>query len=1487
MDPVVYTTKLDEMNVYKGISVFDTIDKKDLFDKILIESKPVSANTINVEQIKGDNETNIKETNTIVKVKVENSHEFDDNLFQNDSSDDESEYIENIRIKLSSSLLQKPKSRSYNPIQLCKNPDFNTRLKRLPIGFFSSQRNRVFLKACKPMTIDLSKAFESKLLNGTLYVESNDSDIIKEAENKFDKCESAVSILPSAVAVQSLMDTADVDKILQEELRKRMLDRNKIINLPNISVVRQINQQLLMAEVAPIMVQIEKSGSLQEAPVQTIAEKEISITVPLENIVERKENTKKAHTNEITNEIPKEVISVTNISQSREELTNQEPNKVLNLGAPILPMMNSVNKSTDLDDTNIQKPKYQRKMNILPSWSTKFSQSDLRTYGAEDSLLTIDTLYKVLNTLDPSSVEYKPKIKHTNKGKSSQNRCHCSSSKIGTDQKGSGKKETEAIVIDSNAEKLPAAPTEPEKKDSTVKMPYPRNKQKKHCCWARGMIAKLQGYHKANTKHRCRIEECKCCCREILRQAEIDNEIKILESMQNRNTYNDTIEQVVQQSRDIPHAAESSIHVGIPNTIVDHPNAVQPISPQNNANEDALIQEKVNDSCAHNVADIISKNIQPLENIETLSSVLCAFSGTEGEEGTINIDDDDDDDVKEVPESVNQTPKPTIRVYSAGASGGFRSTNQCFQPVKETPIISPIIEIPPLIPIEVTPGFKTTAFAQPLIKKTPAIRGRSYLRGRPRGGAKMSKQVQKQTEVAALPCSCRPNVAVDGSSSMLVVDGSNECKRHTTTRVSKETIIYLNRKHIAERPFFVGNNKILLTNIIPLRLQDQVRQMPVTSPPLSTSLTPAVPLMMPISPLLTLPQPAPSAVTSHSSPDPASLELPTGVQVILLLDGTVSYTTEPDTVLTKEQIDAMPLILHTVQKQISASGVTLPIHVPPPQHNSESTGDNNASKTMEIVHNVSNDEYINMEIELTKNSNGNHKVSSAQYFMEENKDNPNTTDNAEQINENLEFPPMTEITNVLENKLESENIHTYSLPANKTIVKNESTVKDITQTESSVCSTEPLSNVENHPTDEANNESANTDNTEQVPSSTCENTNTTSNNIGASTNRNLLSDLMEMSGILEEDVTPVHQEAGPIITPGLESEQTTQDPPRTMSPHRSIYAEVNEVKYDLNAIVSFSELKYACDNNGLFFKLDLNSGLIVPINVCIQKTASEEKSVTSEVIDLTDEPSYSIGEKETTRDVTTAPATRMKTYQHTKANRITMKLKSRNISLMKKLPPTKGCVYVETQKTAEDRKLALIKRLSNNLKPLKILQNERINTINMLRKNEITRRRERKQIMNERMTEDGKNMININVHINLSDSDEPMEEEYLDDSDDSDDEPLAKIAKKMRENCTGADSRQEFPEKVAAAIDNEEEDFEEAAGVVDHENVDFEEVIDAKEASAISNSLLLSNNAAMRPVPKQLMLSGPSVSQPIILNDSFLENEGDDEDSQDNCILGV
>lgn len=271
LNPVVYTKRLDDMDVFRFID-YESVKNERIIKNAILESSPVDIKSINMEDISEECQK----------------------ACENDSSSDESlnSYDFQDKISTKSWYFQKPKVVTYNPIQLCKNPDFNTRLKRLTAGFFSSERNRRLLQECKPLTIDVHKSFEIKLSDNSLLVKGFPSKVSdqKESIETFDEAvipsfpvkTLTETCIPSPVSSNSLNNTENIlpnTELLKQPLPKTTIsncshtvepsiERNKVINLPDINQIRRANEKLLIAEVTPIQCKFDK-----KAPVEIVKEK--------------------------------------------------------------------------------------------------------------------------------------------------------------------------------------------------------------------------------------------------------------------------------------------------------------------------------------------------------------------------------------------------------------------------------------------------------------------------------------------------------------------------------------------------------------------------------------------------------------------------------------------------------------------------------------------------------------------------------------------------------------------------------------------------------------------------------------------------------------------------------------------------------------------------------------------------------------------------------------------------------------------------------------------------------------------------------------------------------------------------------------------------------------------------------------------------------------------------------------------------------------
>ncbi|XP_062530324.1 uncharacterized protein LOC101743591 isoform X2 [Bombyx mori] len=209
-------------------------------------------------------QTDVNKTTNRINSDVSNT--MNNTLFLESKSDAQSETRtdDSMKVKMSSHLFHKPRNRSYDPTQLCKNPDFNKKLKRLTNAFLSSPRNRVLLNACRPITVDVMKAIESKLFNGTVYLK--DCDQLNSHVPDRGAVSHTTTRVPSTIASRSSTNIRLVNpdhlmslskcyttNLTQESCGDAM-EINRKINQPDITEVPCSNQSWLTIEVPSLTV---------------------------------------------------------------------------------------------------------------------------------------------------------------------------------------------------------------------------------------------------------------------------------------------------------------------------------------------------------------------------------------------------------------------------------------------------------------------------------------------------------------------------------------------------------------------------------------------------------------------------------------------------------------------------------------------------------------------------------------------------------------------------------------------------------------------------------------------------------------------------------------------------------------------------------------------------------------------------------------------------------------------------------------------------------------------------------------------------------------------------------------------------------------------------------------------------------------------------------------------------------------------------------
>ncbi|CAG4938736.1 unnamed protein product [Colias eurytheme] len=560
--PTVYTKKLDHMDVFKFLE-YDQIRDKRIIDCAIVESKPVDDKAVKTEEypkeqkieskeeLKQPKEEQGQEQNIQVKEepkivpKEEPEEEIDVDNFDNDlatSSDEESVDFQKHRIKLSSWLLQKPRIKNYNPIQLCKNPDFNTRLKRLTSGFLSYERNRRYLKRCQPVTIDLHKTFESKLIDKTLYLKDEYTQAISipgpiAPTPRTSSSELSAARISNFDRPNELPDTSS--QTATPMLQTVSSQRNKVVNLPDINEVRRINQNLLCAEVAPIQ---SNSPPVKLNTSPHSSNKEVEM-VENDTVIENSTGKTGSQDMEIVNRDITDEVEISNLGVdvvqtphtipdiNNAELTsiniNSNASKTVKLKSKQDKLMNRLSRlSTICPDTRgnkttklVEKPIYKTarlQRPKIPWLSRTFSN-----YLCEDALLASDTVDKML-MLFTGEICYRKK-------KSNSNHKMISSS-TGASSSEIVKETLDVASLQTNS--TPVAQTSANKQNvdfdvrtyrgkkrgrKPVLMPLKQNSDDvnnvfKYCCWARKKIAQKgvnEDFHACKT-------HCVCCCSNIL-----------------------------------------------------------------------------------------------------------------------------------------------------------------------------------------------------------------------------------------------------------------------------------------------------------------------------------------------------------------------------------------------------------------------------------------------------------------------------------------------------------------------------------------------------------------------------------------------------------------------------------------------------------------------------------------------------------------------------------------------------------------------------------------------------------------------------------------------------------------------------------------------------------------------------------------------------------------------------------------------------------
>ncbi|XP_026750758.2 LOW QUALITY PROTEIN: uncharacterized protein LOC113511324 [Galleria mellonella] len=1222
MDPVVYTTKLDDMNYFKTNNFTYVKDITNIND-IIIESKPVSKRSID----------NSRKENTVEPTGHLEENYMNDDLFDNNSivneksvlSDSENEDVpEKMKVSLSSVLLQKPRARTYDFINLCKNPDFNTRLKRLTVGFLSSTRNRQLLKACKPMTVDVNKVFESKLINNTLYLKSCQmpknakpvSDISVEASSLGEQTR---TIVPSAMSVQSLIDNTKInmEDLLQTTLVKTnsepnnsqessknledLRERKKIICLPDINNVRRINQKLLIAEVTPIRIQIDNEKKVTP-PVQIVSQ-DISSDIQISS----------ANSEKKVSSITKSVTKVPNITCNIEKVSNQNSSninarKTINIDALLNKgKLNDLNSITDINimkDSTLNAPKNGKNIDKTSSLHTRtqiprFSApiswlNPNKNTKCIDSLLTMDTLNKMLNVICPD-IELSTTMKDNKKSKAFRNQASELQKNLEEFERISKNAPNLVYKVNSNLSNSVSPETNEtnlqtlvaksiaQNQTSSHKMSIKRKKIKtniiprrlgsdynvsnKYCCWARERINEAPLKSIRNHKHT--LNQCTCCCKldlvEFLKKKEnffarsTTDDAIILPNNDNSSLQKacETIERVVEESRKlcsnnehekpinsttdtIPSITNKQDIISAPVEVISSFVDMKCTSTDMNLDTNIKnIAEVPSTDGMHSVATTVSVNINTDNKASQLPEVqnICPDSSFVVSD-IINVDEDDEDTKNPVNLESDQPSSNPV-------------------PVNVTELPFTIIVKPRISSVNVVssaePGIKSSISTDKSLSRQERLINK-----------------RRPTEQRLGHCDLGKQLVIDGTKGL----------QSSNIQITNNVIVLSKIKQI-QSPIYLGQNKILLTDVKLSKKNTNANQMPILGE---------------------------KSLLTHRPVN----------TVLLPLGAEMTYVDIDPELISNTQIPFLPKIDKPVNSLISSNDTSRVI---------------STNQDVNEIINLSDDENSNSE-----NSEVNQQVKSSQR-KEINSSSESVTDTSitdchviisdqvsnstlskmDSSNTNTETITTNPPSNVKDNNIDDSNIQVVNIVNNKDVpliagekTDNEIDCSEIKSTGLALAETEitPIADQRSiNNTDEV--EQNKEQDINQPEDTNIEHEESNSTNVQR---KSILSDLMEMSGISADDTTPNM----PV--------DVTQQP--VLLSHDAVLNVSNPIVDfpQLYPVTSFRELKYACEKNGNFFKCDLDTGILSVINVSIKKNPKKIKipaltpiAPKTRIIDLTDD----------------------------------------------------------------------------------------------------------------------------------------------------------------------------------------------------------------------------------------------------------------------------
>lgn len=1382
IQPIVYSVRLDDMNVFKSRPV-DSIREKNIIDRALIESKPKFPEP----KIKKDDENE--------------SSNCEDNR-QSDVSDSQDEdYVpEEKKVKLSCYLLQKPRCRSYNPIQLCKNPDFNTRLKRLTFGFLSSTRNRTFLKLLKPMTIDLSKNFEEKLINGTMYLKCGECPVVKTENTADEPTEQASAVLPSAMPVQSLIDNTPLNireilkPMVQATARQedhKLTERQKTIHLPDINHIRRINQQLLTAEVTPMRMNINNNRYMP--PVQLVSppnEAQVNVKTEIKNNVGDNTFTKAVHGPGVVQKQPdivhRDAVQKTKLDESLR--VREKPPLDASVYSRIQEVPGPSSATTVKEVTNTVKSKINSLTEKYPCYRVKPNRSyyslpwntakKVSKCAIEDSLLTVDTLQRMLMIVNDGPNDTMNKTKTTKKSKNkamSTNELQKRLAEYETSLRNQDKPpDIEPEQKSVNNEKTDTKTDATEKDEKVTKKVVPRLKIIKDkpyapfCCWAR---LKMESKKGANyKKHQCP-RLCRCCCRDELAlkmTTELQKRHKPAEILisddEDGRSINDTIENVIKQSKDVIQKA----FIG-------------------------------NNPATTNTAEPINQDFQ---KEKTEVSIQCELGPQKIDSRT----------------GLMETAPLLKKNETSPGNKSFLRVKLRNKPInKGKPISEEIVTID-----DADDNYSAPPMRAPQLGHN-SRHPQSYI---------TTQKTMKNADIPILS-KVQGHIIIDGTKNLTVH------KKPITTYVKTKKLLYLNNNIKTKprtSPIYLGKNKILLTDVkfptatsnaessnvekhnrnrissavLPAGVQFVLLPNGLVSYTVETGVQLDDAQKNAVSVVMAAVQeqinasgatPMDSArVLSSTAVNPNTDHVVTNdnAEIINLVD--ITHQTNDE---------STPEIIEKVQEVAAMD--TPPVNENADDENIQTTDKTDSSSEQQICNEKQQDENTACKVEIETAQNIFADADVTQESTEKNiTNNKNAIPSTDLLNKEVLLQPNT------------EPVHNTADDMSKDVSENLKIIDKVDKVDKADCAATQVNNE--FPKDSP------ADNTKKKE---VENLSESSGVVSNANRKSLLSDLMEMSGIwddIDTNIPAVNENTnlGPAVAPAIAPTEVipASEPAIELAPVVALPTEVvpegaeptgpstlavsqqslsdlgsftlpplapivNSAP-ELTPIISFEQLKYACEMNGHFFKLDLDTGTLSGISVCIKKKPNE---ITKAVIDLTEDEREQIDNEMNVAQVDYEPP---EILRHLKPDQYLLPSHLQRSLLKISGPPKRAGV-------------------ADPVKPIKLFRSVRIikrnkeHTILLPAEAEMAAHSQKKHARKQAL-------VDVRVEENEDSLDSSSLDQYIyrdsdflcDSSDDnsSDDEPLAIKAKRMRTadavNNKVFDSATNIIEKNVSVVENTE-----------------------------------------------------------------------------------